>query len=197
MVALAAAVLLFGGLARAGEETEKKGLTAKLVKRKTTRRFRGRERTFDMLILQVKNEGKETVLLPSPLVVKLKAKDAEGKEVATREDPRAAQKKEDPGKAVEVTVLKAGQTSETTCRTWTLSFTKVGKYKLWAEVELKPSEKEILPGLKLWSGKLKSDEIEWEVTRVRGGDRGGNRQPRGEQKPAEKKPTEKQPVEDF
>ncbi len=180
LAALALAVL---ATASAGEDAKPKGLTAALAKKKVTRRFRGRERTIDALILTVKNEGAKTVLLPAPLAVKLHAKDAEGKAVPERKDPRAGEKKADEKKGTNITVLKTGQSLEVNCRTWTLTFPAKGKYTLWATVEAEPSEKEVLPGLKLWSGKLTSNEVEWEVTRVRGA-----RRPRGGEKP--KKPAE-------
>ncbi len=191
---LAALVLVALATASAGEDAKPKGLTATLAKKKVKRRWRGRERTVDALILTVKNEGKKTVLLPAPLEVKLHAKDAEGKAVPEREAP-AAEKKKDGEKGATITVLKTGQSVEINCRTRTVNFPAKGKYTVWATVEVKPGDGEVLPGLKLWSGKLKSGEVEWEVTRVR-----RPRRPRGEDKPkAPKKDPkkEKEMVENF
>jgi hypothetical protein len=212
-LALVAAVMLAAGLsARAGEkaEPEEAGpagtLQAQLVRKKVTRRWRGRERTFDALRLEVRNNGKQTVLLPYPLEVKLSARDAEGKEVPRREDPRARggrdeekpkgedgkEEKKDPKQdeqAVTLTVLKPGQKLETDCRTFRLNFPAAGKYTVWAVVEGKPSDGEVLPGRKLWSGELKSNELEWEVRRVwrgRGGQRGRRDRRDRPQKPADK-----------
>ena len=164
----------------AGAAEDEKGLTAKLVKKKITRSRGGREFSYDALVLEIKNEGEATVLLPSPPPVELFARDAEGNEVPPREpreeDEGEDDKKEgaekDPGTTI--TILETGQTVEVTCRTRDLDFPKEGKYTVWAVVKLEPADDEVLPGLKLWSGELKSNELEWDVQRLRGG-RGGGR----------------------
>jgi hypothetical protein len=194
------AVGLGGAAVRAGEgdAPEKAGgLKATLAKKKITRRFRGRERTFDTLILTVTNEGKKTAVMPYPLPIKLHAKDAEGKEVAPREDPRAGAKK-NPKRATTFAVLKPGQSLSADCRRglYLLNFTAKGTYKVWAVVEAKPSDEEVLPGVKLWSGKLTSNEVEFTIERVRSS-RGRPAQPKKEPKKKEPKKEPAKKTEDF
>jgi hypothetical protein len=195
LVAVLVALGLGGARAGAGEEAKApagdeaktvNGLAAKLAKKQITRRWRGRERKMDVLVLELTNKGEKVIVLPSPLDVKLAAKDAKGKEVPAREDPRRRDEgeKKDEKKAVTVTIMKPGQKTEITLRTWTLNFPAQGKYTVWATVEVKPEEKELVAGLKLWSGKLKSNEVEWTVERVRNRNARGNRG-RGNQRPAQ------------
>jgi hypothetical protein len=205
LLATALLVAVTGSLAlRAGEGEAAKppakeeaagagGLKAKLIKKKISRRWRGRQRTWDTLVLEVVNEGEKAVVLPYPLEVTMGAKDAEGKEVPARElsaEQKAAEekrKKEAEKKAVTLAVLKPKQKLETYCRRelYRLDFTKAGKCKVWAAVEIKPQEKEILPGVEVWSGKLKSNELEWEITRVRR----ERRQPQPKKEDPKKAPT--------
>lgn len=223
LAALVGVVASLGSFARAVEAAnpekpkapaaeEAKGasvLKAELTKKKVKRRWRGQERTWTTLTLEVTNTGKEAVVLPYPLEIKIVAKDAAGKEVPQREDPRRrgdAEKKEggkgekkeeekpkrDPEKAVKLVVFKPGQKLSVDCRRALLmvAFPEKGKYKVNAAIELKTEKEAVLPDLKLWSGKLKSNELEWEVTRVR------NRRP---QQPAPKPAPEKDAakVEEF
>ncbi len=169
-----------------------------------------REYKYKTMVARIKNVGKESVLLPRIVTYRgaqnltLFARDAEGQEVPRREVrfrfralPAAGEKGEKAGgEPVTVTILKPGQTLETTVYgIYTLKFPVEGKYTLWAELEIKDAGGgEVLPGIKLWSGKLKSNEVEWEVTRVR--------RPRGGARPAApktdpKKEKEKEKVENF
>jgi hypothetical protein len=164
-------------------------LKAKLTKKKIKRRWRGQERTWTTLTLEVTNTGKEALVLPYPLEIKIVAKDAAGKEVPARENQRRrgepekkdgekdkdkGDKKEeekpkrDPKKAVTLVVFKPGQKLSVECRRalYMVAFPEKGKYKVSAVLELEPEKEAVVPGLKLWSGKLKSKELEWEVTRV-------------------------------
>ncbi len=198
LAAIAIVALCLGGVSRAAEATDpekpkapaaeepktKPDLTVKLAKRETKRRWRGRERTITVLSVEITNTTKKTLVLPYPLDVKLTAKDAAGKAVPEREDPRrrgapekkaGEEKKEeekpkrDPKKAVRLTVFKAGQTYKYDLRweIYRLAFPEKGKYKVSAVLEVEPDEEEVLPGMKLWSGKVTSNKVEWEVTRVR------------------------------
>lgn len=154
-----------------------------------------KERTFgqrkvSLPTLQLKNAGEKALVLNFQLggggfggrggaqeasPVKLMARDAAGKDVPRREQPArqpdaAAAPEERP--AV-LTVLKPGQTLEQPLLGG-LRFPADGKYTIWAEIEVKPAE-EVLPGVKPWSGKLKSNELEYDYKGGAGGRRGRNR----------------------
>jgi len=84
-----------------------------------------------------------------------------------------------------ITVLKPGQVLDQSLA-GAARFPADGKYKLQVEIEV-PAKDALLPGVKPWSGKLKSNEVEWEYKGGgawgrRGGDRGpgGERGERGE-----------------
>ena len=186
-----------------------KGLTAKLVDRKITRERRGRKFSYQALVFVVENVGDKPVLLPSPLEVKFKVKDAAGKPVDLERDRRggdrrggeeAAQEEKpvDKTMAVSVSVLKPGQKLEIQSRDLLrLMFRASGKVKVSAEAEVKENKEELLPGIKMWFGKLEASEVEWTIPAMPGRDRGnrGNRgnRDRTSTPPAEPKP----PVENF
>ena len=73
-------------------------------------------------------------------------------------------KKED--KPITVTILKPGQKLTIICQVYSLQFPDKGTYKLTATLEVKSEDKEVLPGMKLWSGTLKSEALDYEVTRA-------------------------------
>ncbi len=207
--AVAAAVPEEAKAPAAEEAKDAPVLKAKLTKKNVKMRWRGQERTRATLTLEVTNSGKEALVLPYPFDIRIVAKDAAGKEVPQREDPRRrgeAEKKEgdrnkkdeeekpkrNPEKAVTLVVFKPGQKLGVDCRQalFMVAFPEKGKYKVSAVIEVKPEKEAILPGLKLWSGKLQSNELEWEVTRV------WNRRPQQTApKPGPKKDTAK--AEEF
>jgi hypothetical protein len=120
--------------------------------------------------------------------VKVFAKDAEGKEVTQPEGDRPA-RPEGPraeDQPLLLTVLKPGKTIEQPLIGY-VRLQKDGKYTIWAELEVKAVD-EILPGLKPWSGKLKSNEVEYDYKRLGGrgdrGNRGGGGGGGGGQAPA-------------
>jgi len=67
------------------------------------------------------------------------------------------------GKAVQfsVTVLKPGQSLSLRCYTHTLDFPKEGTYKLHMEWKLDADPDLEAAGIKLWSGKLTSNTVDW------------------------------------
>jgi len=115
---------------------------------------------------------------PGP--VKFFAKDAAGKEVPRPEQPAPAgqdqPKPED--RPATLTVLKPGQVLEQS-GLGGLRLPADGKYTIWAEIDV-PAKDEVLPGVKPWSGKLKSNELEYDY---QGGGRGGGRGNRGGNQP--------------
>ncbi len=129
-----------------------------------------REHKYKQLTATLKNVGEEPILLPAGYGyssylrgIKVCATDAEGKAVPRKKfrggkRHGGGEKKDQP---LCVTILKPGQTLERRLYAYYLQFPAEGKYKLWAELEVKDSE-EVLPGQKIWSGKLKSNEIEHE-----------------------------------
>jgi len=173
-LSMGAAALLLAGVvsASAGE-----GLTCKLVNMEVTHKYGEREIKRKSLVFEIKNSGEKTVLVPASLRPTLSAKDGEGQDVPTRKllsrrgrrfglaatGSSDAKNKDEP---VSVTILKPGQTLTIRCNIYSLQFPEKGTYKLTATFENKSDDKEVLPGMKLWSGTLKSDELDYEVTRV-------------------------------
>ena len=121
--------------------------------------------------------------------VKFLAKDGGGKDVP-RPDARPAAPQDEvkaEDRPAVLTVLKPGQVLEQGAL-GANRFPADGKYTIWAEVEVKVAE-EVLPGVKPWSGKLKSNELEYDYKA--GGNR-GNRGNRGGQNPPAAAPAAKE-----
>jgi hypothetical protein len=118
--------------------------------------------------------------------VKVTAKDSNGKEVPKPEQRgnRDDQPKPEDRPAV-LTVLKPGQTLEGSLL-GAVRFPADGKYTLQAEINVTAKD-EVLPGVKPWSGKLKSNELEYDYKNPGGNAPGGGRNNRpggGAQPPA-------------
>ena len=196
-VALPAAAALAVEAADAPAKPEVKGgeavggLQMSLILKERTFRMGGGDNATETKIkvptIQLKNVGDKPLVLNFQLTagggmggffgrgggdsgpVKLFAKDAAGKEVPRREEnpaPREGEPKPED-KPAQLTVLKPGQVLEQAAPLGSLRFPADGKYTLWAELEVKPAD-EVLPGVKPWSGKLKSNEIEYDY-KARGG----------------------------
>jgi hypothetical protein len=130
-----------------------------------------REHRYKSLVAEIRNVSKEPVVLPyvSPyglmrgteLKLELFARDTEGKEVPRRDFERTAFPQEPGEKPVNVTVLKPGQSVDVVVHPYRLKFPGQGTYRLRAEFESKPDAAEVLPGIKLWSGKLTSNQLEF------------------------------------
>lgn len=158
----------------------------------------GAETKIKVLTVQLKNVGDKPVVLgfqvsggmggmggfggrggpqqESP--IKGFAKDAAGKDVPKPEQPAAREDQPKPEeRPAQLTVLKPGQTVE---QALGIRFPNDGKYTVWAELEVKAGD-EVLPGVKPWSGKLKSNELEYDYKNPFGGNNGnrGNRGNRG------------------
>jgi hypothetical protein len=141
------------------------------------------EYKYQALVAQLKNITDKPIVLgfatastgfgmASP--IKLAGKDAEGKELAAQDFmriPRADDGAKAEDKPAAVTILKPGQVLEQEWRWVPIRFPAEGKYTVWATLEEEPKP-EVLPGFKPWSGKLKSNEVEWENKGNRGWGRG-------------------------
>jgi len=179
------------------------GLQVSMVLKERTFRMGGgdnaQERKVQVPTLVLKNVGDKALVLGFQLStggaggmfgrgggaeagpVKFLAKDAGGKEVPGQ-DPRPAAREDEvkpEDRPAMLTVLKPGQVLEQAAF-GAIRFPADGKYTIWAEVEVKAAE-EVLPGVKPWSGKLKSNELEYDYKGVgnRGnrGNRGGGQNP--------------------
>jgi len=142
-------------------------------------------------VLELKNVGDKPLVLgfpvsggfgglPADSPLKFFGKDAAGKEVPrdTGRGGRADQPKPED-RPVILTVIKPGKTLEQDLMGG-LRFPGDGKYTVWAEIEEKERE-EVVPGLKTWTGKVKSNVVEYEF-KGRGGR--GNRPGGGGNRPA-------------
>jgi hypothetical protein len=190
----------------AGEQTAN-GLEISLVQKDRSFTFGDNTITRKMLVLVLKNVSDKPIVLrfqlsaasfgfggfgrfggaggaPSEALVKFSAKDAAGKDVP--QDPgrgdRGEQQPKPEDKPIVLTVLKPGKTLEQDLMGGLgLRFPADGKYTICAELDQKEGE-EVLPGVKTWAGKIKSNGLEYDY-RNRGGrgNRGnqGNRGNRG------------------
>ncbi|HOX08093.1 MAG TPA: hypothetical protein PK280_16980 [Planctomycetota bacterium] len=123
---------------------------------------------------------------PEASPVKFRAKDAAGKEILRQEPARPegeAQPKPEERPAT-LTVLKPGQELEVGAL-GAIRFPADGKYKVWAEIDVAAKD-EVLPGVKPWSGKLKSNEVDFDYQGFgRGGRGNNNNRPGGANPPAQ------------
>jgi hypothetical protein len=196
--AVSAGLFLFVGAAGAAEEPEPgagkapaadpakpaaeqaaNGLQISVSVKERSYTFGDNTVTRKVAVLELKNVGDKPLVLafqlsgggfgglPADSPVKLSGKDAAGKEVP-RETGRGGRdgqtKPED--KPVILTVLKPGKTLEQDLGGG-LRFPADGKYSVWAELEEKERD-EILPGVKTWVGKVKSNVLEYDY-KGRGG----------------------------
>ncbi|HOX04865.1 MAG TPA: hypothetical protein PK280_00575 [Planctomycetota bacterium] len=90
--------------------------------------------------------------------IKLSARDAEGKEVPRADMGMPTGERTGPSAVV---VLKPGQFLEQQFQWLPFRFPAEGKYVIWATLEDQPRP-EALPGVTPWSGKLKSNDVDWE-----------------------------------
>ena len=174
----------------AGEQTAN-GLQVSLLMKDRSFTFGENTVTRKVMVLELKNVGDKPLALgfqlsggglggfggfggglPADSPVKLSAKDAAGKEVPrdTGRGGRGDQPKPEDRPAV-ITVLKPGKTLDLEVG-GALRYPAEGKYSVWAELDEKERE-EVLPGVKTWTGKLKSNVLEYDY-KGRGGF-GGNR----------------------
>lgn len=89
-----------------------------------------------------------------------------------RLDAGYAQPKPDRSGPPAIVVLKPGQVLEQPFQWLPFKFPVDAKYKVWATLEDEPRP-EVLPGITPWSGKLKSNELEWEGKVMKGWGAGG------------------------
>ena len=132
------------------------------------------ERKSQELVAQLKNVSDKAVVLGFTMStmgygmgashIKLFAKDAEGKEVPRTDGYMPPIDKTGPAA---VTILNPGQVLEQPYQWLPFRFPAEGKYIVWATLEDGPRP-EVLPGVKPWSGKLKSNEVEWEYKGMKG-----------------------------
>ena len=132
------------------------------------------ERKSQELVAQLRNVSDKPVVLGFALgsggwgmganPIKLFARDAEGKEVPRMDGYVPAVDKSGPAA---VTIIKPGQVLEQQYQWLPFRFPAEGKYIVWATLEEQPRP-EVLPGVKPWSGKLKSNEVEWEYKGMKG-----------------------------
>lgn len=167
------------------------GLQATLLMKERTFRMGGGDNAVERKIkqptIQLKNVGDKPVVLDFPLPegggfggrggpggneptgvevgpVRIFVKAAADAEGAKRDD-----------KPITLVVLKPGQVVEQPL-TGVVRFPADGKYVLRFEVDV-PARDEILPGLKPWSGKLKSNDLEYDYQGM--GNFGGRGNPGG------------------
>jgi len=125
---------------------------------------------FPELLAQLRNVGDKTIVLGcsrnqwgmgwNAPAIKLSARDADGKDVP-RMDAGFAQPSTDKSGPPAIVVLKPGQVLEQPFQWLPFRFPVDGKYTIWATLEDQPRP-EVMPGVTPWSGKLKSNEIEWD-----------------------------------
>jgi hypothetical protein len=146
------------------------------------------ERKSQELVAQLRNVSDKPVVLGFTLgsggwgmganPIKLFARDADGKEVPRMDGYVPAVDKSGPAA---VTIIKPGQVLEQQYQFLPFRFPAEGKYIVWATLEEQPRS-EVLPGVKPWSGKLKSNELEYDYKA--GGNRGNRGNRGGGQNPA-------------
>lgn len=171
---------------QAAPEQTAGGLQVSMIVKERTFTFGDNKMTRKVLVLQMKNVSEKPLVLgfdaeggdfgmaaDSP--IKLSAKDAAGKEVPRGGDaPRGGQGEEarPADRPAVLTVLKPGQLLEHNVRGG-LRFPADGKYTVWGEIEVKEGP-EVLPGVSCWSGKVKSNTVEYDFSgrRAGGGGRG-------------------------
>jgi hypothetical protein len=162
------------------------GLQATLLLKERTFRMGGGNNAQELKIkqptIQLKNVGDKPVVLDFPLPegggfggrggpgggggneptgveagpVRIFVKPAEGGDGAKRDD-----------KPITLVVLKPGQVVEQPLA-GLIRFPADGKYLLRFEVDV-PARDEVIPGIKPWSGKLKSNELEYDYQGMFGG----------------------------
>jgi anti-sigma factor RsiW len=149
---------------------------------------------------KIENVGKQSVVLPlvrmpwrtnhyESYPFELHARDAEGQAVTRVERPKRPAPRDAAPAPPAVTVLKPGESTQRLVSRdlYRLRFPATGKFKVWVEFEVPAAAEEPLEGHKAWSGKLKSNEVEWENRRRavpragRGGRPGGGVRPRHRQ----------------
>jgi len=129
------------------------------------------------MVTTLKNTGKKSVLLPlAPGVsnwltlprgaIRYFGKDAQGKPLTRRKfkSLSTAPAKKKTGGPVSAIVLKPGRSMELTGGSFDLEIPAAGKYSIWVQMEI-DGGREILPGVKTWSGRLRSNELEREFRR--------------------------------
>jgi hypothetical protein len=131
----------------------------------------------ERLVVTLKNTGEKTALIPlvggrGPWLtlprgtVRYFGKDADGKQFARREfkAPRAAAREDGEKEPASAMVLKPGKSTELTGGVFDLQIPAAGKYTLWVEMEITKGRR-LIPGMKTWTGKLRSNELEREFKR--------------------------------
>jgi ferric-dicitrate binding protein FerR (iron transport regulator) len=126
----------------------------------------------------ITNVGKKPVILPlvqmpwqknhyASRPFELHARDANGEAVERVERPKRPAPREAEPALPAVTVLKPGESIRQVVsrELYRLRFQAAGKFKVWVEFEVPAVKEEPLEGQKAWSGKLKSNEVEWENRR--------------------------------
>jgi hypothetical protein len=96
----------------------------------------------------------------------VRARDADGKEVPERKlrtytRRHRGDQREKPA-VFSITILKPGQSLALRAYTHTLEFPRAGRYKLSMAWKSEPAKALEAAGVKLWSGELKSNTVEWE-----------------------------------
>ena len=140
------------------------------------------ERRSPELVAQLKNVSDKTIVLGFTVgatgfgtsnPIKLSARDADGKDVPRMDGYVPAVDKSAPAA---ITILKPGQALEQQYQFLPFRFPAEGKYTVWATLEEQPRP-EVMTGVTPWSGKLKSNEVEWEYKGMKTGGpwRGGDR----------------------
>jgi hypothetical protein len=126
--------------------------------------------------------------------IRLSARDAEGKEVPRNDMGWGGAPAADRTGPPDIVILKPGQSLEQSFQWMPLQFPADAKYTVGATFEDQPRP-EVLPGITPWSGKLKSNEIEWEGKVMKawgGGGPWGGPQPGGPATPAPNPPAGKE-----
>jgi len=137
---------------------------------------------------RIENVGRQPVILPlvaqpfrknvySRHAVELHARDTEGQAVDRVKRPARQARRDAAPAPPAVTVLKPGESIRQPVEgnLYRLRFPAAGKFKVWVEFAVPAAKDQPLEGHRAWSGKLKSNEVDWEHRPGRAPSRGPSR----------------------